>query len=633
MWIRGLINRVLIRTNRRRMLFFLTIDVLLIAFSIWTAFLLRFEGRIPLLHLEDLWLLILIALAVKIPVFYLQRFYRISWSYVSTQELISVFKGVLYSSFLLGATFFILRPALLGLAVPRSILFIDLFLTLILIGGFRAAKRVWLQFVKRFPLEGRKTLIIGAGDAGEQLVRSMLKSGHSDYLPVGFVDDDPAKLGMTIQGVRVLGRKEDIPQLVQAHDVKEFLIAMPSASSRAIKEMVELGRKAKVKSMKILPDISTLLSGSVGLADVREVQLEDLLGREPVKIDTQEIESYLKGKVVLVTGAAGSIGSELCRQIGRFAPQQLIMLDHEETGLFEIEREIQETFPWLERVAILGDIKDEAKMERVFAQHEPEIVFHAAAYKHVGMMREHPDEAARNNIFGTKALGEAAITAGAERFVLISTDKAVNPIGVMGMSKRVAELVIQDLNQRGATRFSAVRFGNVLGSRGSVIPIFKEQIKRRGPVTVTHPKMRRYFMITSEAVLLVLQAGTIGEGGEVFVLDMGEPVNILELAREMIRLSGYEPDKDIPIILTESGEDEKLFEDILTAEEGTEATKHEQIFVVKMKTYLTGDELAGHLQRLGKLADRGAGEEKIKIALQEMIFGHKDDSSKEDGDR
>jgi len=614
-------KRLFQETRRTRAMFFLLADIALVALSMTVAFLLRFEGRIPSQYMEDLWILILIALAVKVPIFYLQRLYHINWSYVSVRELMSVFKGGFYGSLLLGTVFFIMKatPAFAGF--PRSILFIDFFLTVTLIGGFRAAKRVYLQFVKGFPVEGRRTLIVGAGDAGEQLLRSMLTSGHSDYLPIGFVDDDPAKLSTSIQGIKVLGTRKQIPQLVETYDIEELLIAIPSASSKVIKETVEIGRKAKVKSMKILPDISEILSGSVGLTDVREVQLEDLLGREPVKIDTQEIKSYLKDKTVLVTGAAGSIGSELCRQIAKFQPRELMMLDHEETGLFKIERELKEKFPVMERIAILGDIKDEGKMERVFTQHKPEVVFHAAAYKHVRMMKEHPDEAVKNNIFGTRVLGETAITGGAEKFILISTDKAVNPVGVMGMSKRAAEMVIQDLNQRGVTRFSAVRFGNVLGSRGSVIPIFREQIKKRGPVTVTDSRMRRYFMMTSEAVLLVLQAGAISEGGEIFVLDMGEPVNILDLAREMIRLSGYEPDTDIPITITGPGEDEKLFEDILTAEEGTEATKYEQIFIARMNAGLSSAKLSRHLETLEKLVDQESDAGEIKEALRGIVGG------------
>ncbi len=616
---KDLLTKLRVRTNRRRALFFLIIDILLLALSMWTAFLIRFEGQIPSRHIENLWIIILVSLALKVPIFYLQRLYHISWSYVSLRELMAVFKGSFYSSLLLGTALFILRavPPLIGF--PRSVLFIDFFLTVTLIGGFRVAKRVYLQFVKGIPVGSRRTLIVGAGDAGEQLVRSILKSGHTNCLPVGFVDDDPAKRGTFIQGVKVLGTREDIPRLVAGYDVEELLIAIPSGSSQIIKETVKLGREAKVKTLKILPDISEILSGSVGLADVREVQLADLLGREPVRINTQAIEGYLEGKAVLVTGAAGSIGSELCRQIIKFQPRKLIMLDHEETGLFTIEREIAEKFPATKSTAVLGDIKDKRKMERLFIQHKLEIVFHAAAYKHVRMMKDHPDEAVQNNILGTKVLGEASINAKVKRFILISTDKAVNPVGIMGMSKRVAELVVQDLNQQQVTRFSAVRFGNVLGSRGSVIPIFEAQIKRRGPVTVTDSRMTRYFMMPAEAVLLVLQAGAMSEGGEIFVLDMGEPVNILELARAMIRLSGYEPDKDIPISITRSGEDEKLCEDILTAEEGTEATQHEQIFIAKMNTRLCSAELARYLESLKKLVAQASNAGKIREVLREAV--------------
>ncbi len=620
---KGYLCRFSLKSYGKRALFFLGIDIALIAFSMWIAFLLRFEGQIPQKHMGDLWILILLAVGVKVPIFYLQRLYRVTWSYVSVQELISVVKGIFFAFLVLGTALFILRTTAIFVGFPRSVLFIDFFLSLTLIGGFRAAKRVYLQFVKRFPAEGRRTLIVGAGDAGEQLVRSVLASTDAEYLPVGFADDDPAKLGTSIQGIKVLGPRSEIPRFVNTYDVEGLLIAMPSTSSKVIKETVEIARESNLKWMKILPDISKLLSGRVRLADVREVQPEDLLGREPVRIETIQIENYLKDRCILVTGAAGSIGSELCLQIAKFLPCKLVMLDHEETGLFETKRKLDRESPKIDCIAILGDIKDEGKIERIFTQHKPEVIFHAAAYKHVEMLREHPDEAVKNNVLGTRALGEASIKAGAEKFILISTDKAVNPVGVMGMTKRVAELVIQDLNRQGPTRFAAVRFGNVLGSRGSVIPIFEEQIKRRGPVTVTDPEMRRYFMVPSEAVLLVLEAGAISKGGEIFVLDMGEPVNILELAREMIRLSGYEPDKDIPISIIGSGEDEKLFEDILTAEEGTEATRHRQVFVARMNAYLTGDKLSEYLRRLQELADRGAGEEEIKGILQEMIFGHK----------
>jgi FlaA1/EpsC-like NDP-sugar epimerase len=625
------VRRLIKPTHHRRALFFLTVDVILIALSMLFAFMFRFDWIIPQDYLTELWISTLLALAVKIPMFYLQGLYHLSWPYVSVQELLSVLKGVLYSSLLIGTAFFVLRPALPELTFPRSILFIDFLLTLFFIGGFRLAKRIWLQFVKKAPLAGKRTLIVGAGDAGEQLLRSTRKLDNPDCFPIGFVDDDPVKKGTSIQGVRVLGTRKEIPELVKALDIEELLIAIPSSSPKVIKETVELGRKAKLKSIKVLPDLSQLLSGKVGLADVREVQPEDLFEREQVRIDTQEIEKCLRDKSVMVTGAAGSIGSELCRQISKFHPKKLIMLDHEETGLFDINRELADKLPRLNCVALLGDVKDSQKIRRIFTQHSPEIIFHAAAYKHVGMMKENPDEAIKNNVFGTKSLGEAAIQAGTERLILISTDKAVNPVGIMGMSKRAAELVIQELGRRGFTKFSAVRFGNVIGSRGSVIPIFKEQISHRGPVTVTDPDMRRYFMTISEAVLLVLQAAAIGKGGEVFVLDMGEPVSILELAREMIHLSGYEPDKDIPISIIGAGDDEKIFEDILTAEEGSEATQHEKIFTARMTDQISSKEIDEHLHRLKEVAYEGGDTEEIKCILQEMIFGHKNTSGPKDG--
>ena len=582
------------------------------------AFFVRFEGAIPARYWPQIGYLIPVAWAVKLAFFYLQGLYHINWSYVSVRELLAVGKATLYGSLLLGTLFFLLRslPALEGL--PRSILVLDFVLTLVLIGGFRSAKRVYFHYTSRFPLDGARTLIVGAGDAGEQLVRNVASSPDAPYYPVGFVDDDVAKQGTVIQGVKVLGTSESIPELVARHEIQEIVIAMPTASSERIKSVVALAREVGIPSVKILPALHEMLSGRVDLADVRDVRLEDLLGRDPVEIDTQAIESYLRGRSVLVTGAAGSIGGELCRQIAKFGPEQLVLLDHEETGLYEIHRELQGVHPELPLKAVVGDVKDDAKLRRVFERHRPSVVFHAAAYKHVGLMREHPDEAVRNNVFGTRVVAEAAIAANVATFILISTDKAVNPAGVMGMSKRVAELVVQSLNQRGPTKFSAVRFGNVLGSRGSVVPLFQEQIRQGGPVTVTDPDMKRYFMTPSEAVLLVLQAGAMGQGGEIFVLDMGEPVRILDLAQEMIRLSGYEPDRDVEIEIIGANEDEKLVEDMLTAEEGTEATKHEQIFVARLSG--PGDaHLQAALRELDERIDQGADEAEIRDLLAAII--------------
>lgn len=595
-------------------------DALLLAASLYLSFFIRFEGQISAQRLDSLWVYMLIALWVKLPVFYLLGLYRMSWAYVSFNELVAVFKAVSFSSIALGTLFFFLQGEQIVQIFPRSILIMDYFLTLFLVGGLRSAKRVYSGLLGGFPKEGRRVLVVGAGNAGEQIVRAMLHEKRSQYFPVGFVDDDPAKQGLAIHGVRVLGTRSEIPELVEKHEAEELLIAMPSASSKIIRETVAIGRQTGLEHIKILPGFHELVTGRVGLADIREVQLEDLLGREPVHIEIREIESYLKDRVALVTGAAGSIGSELCRQIAKFAPTTLVALDQDETRLFYLENELQERFPSIELETIVADIRDQPKIKRVFQYYRPQVIFHAAAYKHVPLMEAHPDEAVKNNILGTLVLAEAARSWKSEKFVLISTDKAVNPTSVMGATKRVAEMVLQMLNAE--TKFVAVRFGNVLGSRGSVIPVFQEQIKRGGPVTVTHEEMRRYFMVTSEAVLLVLQAGALGQGGEVFVLDMGEPVRIVDLARQMIQLSGYEPDRDIPIVFTGQRPGEKLFEELLTAEEGTLATKHDKIFVAKTSTTISHALLQKYLKQLKALAEQGAEDEIICI-LKELVPTYK----------
>jgi FlaA1/EpsC-like NDP-sugar epimerase len=624
----------LLQVNRRWLLFFLVGDSLILAGAIVLAFLLRFDFALPARYLGALWAYILLSWGAKLPIFYLLGFYRFSWSYISLLELWTVLKGVTYSSLVFGAALFLLREVRLFALFPRSILFLDYFLALLGVGGFRASRRLWLMLARRGPLEGERTLIVGAGDAGEQLLRSMLQDrrrpASPPYLPVGFVDDDPAKQGLSIHGVRVLGPRRELPRLIRDHNVESLLIAMPSAPAAVIRETVELARRAGLRKVKVLPFLSELFTGRVGLGDIRDLRLEDLLGREPVELDTAGIAGYLRGKRVLVTGAAGSIGSELSRQLLRFEPGKLILLDQDETGIFNLANELVERFPELGKEAgrsprllpVVGDILDRAKVERLFATHRPEVVFHAAAYKHVPLMEAHPEEAVKTNIFGTVVVGEAALAHGAEKFILISTDKAVNPSSVMGATKRVAELICLDLDRRGPTKFVAVRFGNVLGSRGSVVPLFEEQIKRRGPVTVTHPEMRRYFMVASEAVLLVLQAGALGKGGEVFVLDMGQPIRIVDLARELIRFHGLEPDRDVPIVFIGPRPGEKLFEDLLLAEEGTTATAHRKIFTAKLLPGPQGEELAGYLKELERLAASGTKEEIIAL-LRELVPTYK----------
>lgn len=595
-------------------------DALIIGLSLYLALFIRFEGNIPSAIFANLGILIPITLVIKLPLFYLLRLYRMNLAYVSFAELLDVFKAVTLGSIALGAAFFLWKSP--TMILPRSVLMLDYLITLFLIGGFRSSKRIYQGWHGSFFREGRRVLIVGAGNAGEQIVRAMLQEKRSQYFPVGFVDDDPAKQGTAIHGVRVLGTRQEIPKIVQQQAIEELLIAMPSVSSKVIRETVALGRQAGLKEIKVLPGFHELVTGRVGLTDIRDVQLEDLLGREPVQIDVREIETSLKDRVILVTGAAGSIGSELCRQIAKFHPKALCALDRDESGLFYLESELRQNFPTMELKVLIADIQDKPKIDRVCEQVRPQLIFHAAAYKHVPLMEAHPDEAVKNNIFGTITVAEAAQRSGCEKFVLISTDKAVNPSSVMGATKRVAEMTLQSMNSQGNTKFISVRFGNVLGSRGSVIPIFQEQIKRGGPVTVTHAEMRRYFMVTSEAVLLVLQAGAFGQGGEVFVLDMGDPVRIVDLAREMIRLSGYEPDKDIPIVFTGPRPGEKLFEELLTAEEGTVATKYDKIFIARTSHPIAPQHLQNHLHCLKKLVDQDAHDEIIQ-ALQEIVPTYK----------
>ncbi|MHB8984319.1 MAG: polysaccharide biosynthesis protein [Eubacteriales bacterium] len=425
----------------------------------------------------------------------------------------------------------------------------------------------------------KPVLIIGAGVAGGIVAEVLAKNKNSEFEPIGFVDDDPEKQKQLYQGLPVLGTREDISALVERYGIKEIIISIPSAPGRVVSQLVEICQKSKVR-LKILPGFYDLITGRIKTSDIRDIEIDDLLGREPVSLDVEQIAGYLAGKVVLVTGAGGSIGSELSRQVAGFSPGKLILLGRGENSIYEVNQKLKEEFPHLELIPEIGDIRDRARMNKIFNRHRPAVVFHAAAHKHVPFMEKCPDEAVKNNILGTKSVAEAAYHAGAGIFVQISSDKAVNPSSVMGATKRVAEMIVQNMNHRGGVRFVAVRFGNVLGSRGSVIPLFKRQIARRGPVTVTHPEMVRYFMTIVEAAQLVIQAGAQARGGEIFILDMGQPVRILDLAQKLIRLSGFEPGEDISILLTGIRQGEKLVEQLVEEGEGVIPTKHGRIFAI-----------------------------------------------------
>lgn len=605
---------------------FLVADVFLISFSVILSFMVRFEGSIPERYSLNVFSLIVSALFFSIPTFYFFKLYSFSWNYVSTQELISLIKATGFSFLFLTASFFVLKDHAVFSGFPRSTLFISYFFIFVFCGGIRFAKRIYSQmFSGGKSGEKERTLIIGAGEAGEQILRSILNKKDSVYLPVGFVDDSPAKQKIMIHGLKVFGKIQDLPEIILKEKAEGLIIALPSAGTDVIKKAVGMGRKGGIRKIKTIPSLSEIMGGKVSIGSLKEVQAEDLLGREPVILDQNLVEGFIKGRKVLITGAAGSIGSELCRQVVKFGPLQLVLIDQDETGIFNIAEELRNFFPKLNTfslsiVFLVMDITDEEKVNQTFNLYQPDLVFHAAAYKHVPLMEAEADEAAKNNIFGTKTVAEAAEKHGADKFIFISTDKAINPTSVMGATKRVGEMICQSSSNK--TKFISVRFGNVLDSRGSVIPIFRDRIKKREPLEVTHPEMKRYFMSISEACLLVLQAGAMGQGGEVFVLDMGKPIKILDLAKEMIRLSGFEPDKDIPIVFTEPRPGEKLFEEILNKEEGVIATKNKKIFISRLSK-VDKTKLVSELEDLEKAGKNGDKSTVIKI-LKKIVPNYKE---------
>jgi FlaA1/EpsC-like NDP-sugar epimerase len=606
------------RTALKRSLFFAVCDVLLFGLALWISFYIRFEGAVPKNYLWTFYTYLPLFVIIKILICYFLQIYRFSWLYVGFYELLSLFRAQTLSSFVIATIVFFLSYEKAFEGFPRSVLLIDYLLSLILAGGLRISKRVYIHSIKYPLLEQKRTLIIGAGNAGEQIVRDMRRTKDSPYLPVAFVDDDPGKKKASIHGIKVVGNRKDIPRIVKNLEVEMAVIAMASVASKEIRDIVSYLHKAGINEIRIIPGTKEIMSRNISILDIKKIDLKDLLSREPVEIEYSQLRKNLEGKKILVTGAGGSIGAELGRQIAQFDPNLLALLDFDETELFHISQELRESHPGLKLFPVLGDILNKEKMAAVFHEMKPQLVFHAAAYKHVPVMEDFPEEAIRVNILGTRILAELSLQCGIEKFIFISTDKAVNPTSLMGASKRVAEMVITDLNHQEKTPFVAVRFGNVLGSRGSVIPIFQEQIKKGGPVTITHPDMKRYFMTIPEAVLLVLQASSMGHGGEVFVLDMGEQAKIYDVACELIRLSGLEPHKDIPVVFTGIRPGEKLFEEVLTAEEGVEPTTHLKIFKARIRRVLSQEALNGKIEILEDLAkrqDRAA----IIQTLQELI--------------
>ncbi|ARK32461.1 polysaccharide biosynthesis protein [Halalkalibacter krulwichiae] len=498
---------------------------------------------------------------------YKYKLYKKVWQYASMPELSAIFKAVTFSILITGCVqlIFFQEVALRTLAITWM-------MHILLIGGSRFSWRLYRDYYIRPVTDKKKTLIIGAGAAGTMVARQLQQSQEADLHPVAFIDDDVSKQQLELLNLPVVGGVEAIEKTVNEESIEHIVIAIPSLSRHELNKIFEECSKTKAKT-QILPRIEDIMSGKVSVNQFRDVEVEDLLGREPVELDIKGIEDYIKGKTVLVTGAGGSIGSEICRQISIFNPQELVLLGHGENSIYTIEMELRRTSPDLNISTEIADVQDRDKMFSIMNNRKPHVVFHAAAHKHVPLMERNPEEAVKNNVIGTRNVAEAADASSVNTFVMVSTDKAVNPTSVMGATKRIAEMVVQHMNMISDTRFVAVRFGNVLGSRGSVIPLFKQQIQNGGPVTVTHPDMIRYFMTIPEASRLVLQAGALAEGGEVFVLDMGEPVKIVDLAKNLIRLSGY-TEEEIPIVFTGMRPGEKMFEELL----GKDEVHDEQVY-------------------------------------------------------
>jgi len=595
----------------------LVADIFFIAFSIWLSFFLRFEGLVPAQYFSMIEEIIILALFFCIPIFYFVGLYSFSWSYAGINELLSLAKAVTISFLFLAVTLYFSQRFPTFSGYPRSTLITSFIFVIIFCGLARLSKRICMRLFKNWDGKER-TLIVGAGDAGEQIVRGIMTSKNTQYMPVGFVDDNPVKRGITIHGFKVLGRISDIPQISKKYQISQLIIALPTAGSRTIKNAVEAARSAGLENIKIAPHINEIISGEISLKNLKDVGAEDLLDRERILFDMSQIENFLKSKIVLITGAAGSIGSELSRLTSDFSPSLLLLLDQDETGIFNISNELAEKYPDLKIQSLVADIIDKEKLNKIFKKFKPEIVFHTAAYKHVPLMEQDPKEAVKNNIFGTKIIAEASLENKVEKFIFISTDKAVNPTSVMGATKRIGEMVCQAFWQKNSTKFISVRFGNVLDSRGSVIPTFREQIKKGGPVTITDPKMERYFMLIPEACILVMQASAMGQGGEVFVLDMGKPIKILDLAKTMIEASGLLPDKDIAIVFTGKRPGEKLFEEILTAEEGTISTQNQRIFIAKLSS-VDGEKLRRDLSLLDEAAEKEHIVENLRKILPDYL--------------
>ncbi|NBH19562.1 polysaccharide biosynthesis protein [Clostridiaceae bacterium] len=610
-----MLEKYLPKNKRIRMVILMGIDVGAICLASFLGLFIRFDmniEKIPPDYSKAVLTYLPVYVVATLAVLFLFRMYATMWSVAGIREV-----GHIIGACSLASLIQIAGMIMLELHVPRSYFVLSFFILCIFEGMVRLSYRIFttITISNYSKKNGKRVMIVGAGTSGAVILKEMTTSRFSEGRVICFVDDDLNKVGKFLNGVPIAGKRKEIPSLVEKHFIDEIYIAMPSASAKDRKEIIEICRETKCR-LKILPGIYQLLNGDVSIAKLREVEIEDLLGRESIRVNLDEILNYVSNKVVLVTGGGGSIGSELCRQIAGHKPKQLIVFDVYENNAYDLQQELKDKFPKLNLIVLIGSVRNTHRIESVFEKYRPDIVYHAAAHKHVPLMEDSPCEAIKNNVFGTYKTAKAADKYGTKRFVLISTDKAVNPTNIMGASKRMCEMIIQMMNSQSKTDYVAVRFGNVLGSNGSVIPLFKKQIEQGGPVTVTHPEIIRYFMTIPEAVSLVLQAGAYAKGGEIFVLDMGEPVKILDLANNLIRLSGYRPEEDIKIEFTGLRPGEKLYEELLMKEEGLQDTPNKLIHIGRPIEF-DAEMFCNQLENLYEIANQDS--EKIRNVVQQIV--------------
>lgn len=610
------------KTYKKRILL-LFADIVLVNIAVYIALVFRFDGKIPQQFSEIFNNTSIYITLIHVLAFYLLGLYRSLWNYASIDELIQVFFATA-----LGTVGIFAYGTIMGMRLPRTVYAISWTIIFLFIGGIRISGRLVrrVQSFSKGTGEGvKKVMIIGAGKAGSMVIKELKDHQDLNLIPSIVLDDDPKKHNSYIHGVPVRGGRDRLVQLVREYNVDEIIIAVPSAKKSEISDILRICKETKCK-LKKLPGVYEIINDNVSVKSIRDVNIEDLLGRDEVNLNINEISSYIKNEVVLVTGGGGSIGSELCRQIARFHPKKLIILDIYENNAYDLQQELKRAFKdKLSMEVIIASVRDKTRLDQVFDCYRPGVIFHAAAHKHVPLMEVNPAEAIKNNVFGTLNMVQCADKYKVKRFVMISTDKAVNPTNVMGATKRIAEMIVQTTNNQSKTEFVAVRFGNVLGSNGSVIPLFKKQIEAGGPVTVTHPEITRYFMTIPEAARLVIQAGAMAKGGEIFILDMGQSVKILDLAKDLIRLSGFEPGIDIKIEFTGLRPGEKLYEELLLAEEGVESTRHKSIFIGK-PLEIDYEELQLKIKELGEYLDN---DQKVRNYIGKIVgsYEYKNDEA------